>query len=191
MTPVFSKKLSLKRNFFMNAVLTVSSFLFPLLTFPYVSRILLPAGYGRLSFASSVISYFTMFAQARHPGLRHPGLRPGTRQFKRTVPHRRELLTLSRFTTALAYLFLGAVLLLLPRTAPGTGASWDSQPESSPNRYTYKWLYKALEQYVYITLRSLLLKTLALAATFLLIHSPQDLLLYAGISYLPPPPRTC
>ena len=43
----------------MNMLLTVSSLLFPLITFPYVSRILLPAGYGRISFAASVISYFT------------------------------------------------------------------------------------------------------------------------------------
>lgn len=47
----------------MNVVLTMSSFIFPLVTFPYVSRVLLPEGTGKVSFAISVITYFTMFAQ--------------------------------------------------------------------------------------------------------------------------------
>lgn len=38
---------------------------FPLITFPYVSRILLPIGTGKVSFATSIVSYFTLFAQLR------------------------------------------------------------------------------------------------------------------------------
>ena len=51
----------------MNAILTMSSFIFPLITFPYVSRILLPEGTGKVSFATSLISYFLMFAQLGIP----------------------------------------------------------------------------------------------------------------------------
>lgn len=60
-------KKSLKLNFVMNAILTMSQFIFPLITFPYVSRILLPEGTGKVSFATSVISYFAMFAQLGIP----------------------------------------------------------------------------------------------------------------------------
>ena len=58
---------SLKMNFIMNAILTMSSFVFPLITFPYVSRILLPEGMGKVSFATSLISYFGLFAQLGIP----------------------------------------------------------------------------------------------------------------------------
>ena len=51
----------------MNVILTMSSFIFPLITFPYVSRILLPEGTGKVSFATSLISYFSMFAQLGIP----------------------------------------------------------------------------------------------------------------------------
>lgn len=51
----------------MNVILTMSSFIFPLITFPYVSRILLPTGTGKVSFATSVVTYFSMFAQLGIP----------------------------------------------------------------------------------------------------------------------------
>ena len=51
----------------MNAILTVSSVLFPLITFPYISRVLLVAGNGKVAFATSVVSYFTMFASLGLP----------------------------------------------------------------------------------------------------------------------------
>ena len=62
-----TQKHSLKLNFVMNAILTMSSFIFPLISYPYVSRILLPEGTGKVSFATSLIAYFTMFAQLGIP----------------------------------------------------------------------------------------------------------------------------
>ena len=58
---------SIKKNFIMNIILTMSNFIFPLITFPYVSRVLLPSGTGKVAFATSVISYFSMFAQLGIP----------------------------------------------------------------------------------------------------------------------------
>ena len=55
------KTKSVKFNFIMNMILTASSFIFPLITFPYVSRVLLVEGNGYVSFATSVLTYFTMF----------------------------------------------------------------------------------------------------------------------------------
>ena len=53
---------TLKFNFLMNMLLTVSNFLFPLITFPYVSRVLSPIGTGKVAFAYSIVSYFSIFA---------------------------------------------------------------------------------------------------------------------------------
>ena len=61
------KNNSIKFNFIMNSLLTISSFIFPLITFPYVSRILLPEGTGKVSFVTSVVTYFNMFAQLGIP----------------------------------------------------------------------------------------------------------------------------
>lgn len=61
------KDKSIKMNVLMNALLTMSSILFPLITFRYASRILLPVGIGKVFFAISLVSYFSMFAQLGIP----------------------------------------------------------------------------------------------------------------------------
>ena len=45
-----------------------------------------------------------------------------------------------------------------------------------------EWLYKALEEYTYITIRSVIFKTMALAAMFLLIHQEKDYVLYGAVT---------
>ena len=58
---------SIKYNFIMNFILTVSNFLFPLLTFPYVSRVLQVEANGKVAFVSSVVSYFMMIGSLGIP----------------------------------------------------------------------------------------------------------------------------
>ena len=45
-----------------------------------------------------------------------------------------------------------------------------------------EWLYKGLEEYTYITVRSIVFKFVALVAMFLLIHSQGDYVIYSGIT---------
>ena len=62
-----AKVSSVKLNFVMNFILTLSGIIFPLITFPYASRILLPVGTGKVAFVTSVVSYFTMIGMLGIP----------------------------------------------------------------------------------------------------------------------------
>ena len=53
---------SIKRNFIFDLLNNITGLLFPLMTFPYISRILNPEGIGEVAFAQSIISYFVMVA---------------------------------------------------------------------------------------------------------------------------------
>ena len=53
---------SLKTNTFFNFIKTISTILFPLITFPYVTRVLLPANVGKVNFAVAFVSYFSLIA---------------------------------------------------------------------------------------------------------------------------------
>ena len=49
---------SLKLNAFFNVIKTITSLIFPLITFPYASRILLAEGIGKVNFSFSIIDKF-------------------------------------------------------------------------------------------------------------------------------------
>ena len=109
------KQKSLKLNFIMNALLTMSSFIFPLITFPYVSRILLPEGTGKVSFATSLISYFSMFAQLGIPtyGIRACAkVRDDKEELTRTT---QELVIINFVMSVISYTALAVALMLVPR----------------------------------------------------------------------------
>lgn len=57
-----TKKASIKKNFIYHFISQVLSLLIPLATAPYLSRVLRPEGNGQISYVTSIITYFTMFA---------------------------------------------------------------------------------------------------------------------------------
>ena len=66
---------SIKKNFIWNSILQVSALVFPLIIYPYASRIIGSEGIGKVSFATSVITYFSIIAQLGIPtyGIRSSG----------------------------------------------------------------------------------------------------------------------
>ncbi|MCD8068702.1 MAG: flippase [Lachnospiraceae bacterium] len=179
-----ANKVSLKLNFIMNAILTMSSFIFPLITFPYVSRVLLPVGTGKVSFATSLISYFSMFAQLGIPtyGIRACAKVGDNREkLTRTT---QELLIINLVMDVISYAVLILALLFVPRLQEDRTLYVVVSATILLTSVGMEWLYKALEQYTYITVRSVIFKLVALLAMFLLIHEQDDYVIYGGISIL-------
>lgn len=178
------KQRSLKFNFAMNSILTMSSFIFPLITFPYVSRILLPVGTGKVAFATSLISYFTMFAQLGIPmyGIRACArVRDDREKLTQTV---QELLLINLLMCVLSYTVLAVVLVRIPKFSEDRLLYIVVSANILLNALGMEWLYKAVEQYAYITFRSIVFKLLSLVAMILLIHEQKDYVLYGGITVL-------
>ena len=170
-----TQKKSLTLNFLMNAILTMSQFLFPLLTFPYISRILLPTGTGKVSFATSVVSYFALFAQLGIPtyGIRACAkVRDDKEALTRTV---QELFLINLVMSIIAYATLFGAIVFVPRL---------QQEKELFLIVGLTILFNALEQYTYITVRSILFKLIAILAMFLLVHEQSDYIIYGGISIL-------
>ena len=176
------KQKSLKLNFLMNILLTMSSFIFPLITFPYVSRVLGPAGTGKVSFATSVISYFSLFAQLGIPtyGIRVcAGIRDNKEELTRTV---HELLFISLITTLISYLALFIALFTIPKLRAEKPLLVVISASILLSAIGIEWLYKALEQYTYITVRSVIFKFIALVGMFFLVRSEKDYVAYGFIT---------
>lgn len=178
------KQKSLKINIIMNMILTMSSFIFPLITFPYVSRILLPDGTGKVSFATSLVSYFSMFAELGIPtyGIRVCAqVRDNREELTRTT---QELLIINLVMSAISYVALFLAIAFVPRLQNEKTLYIIVSFSIILTSIGMEWLYKALEQYTYITIRSVIFKFIALITMFLLIHKKSDYVIYGGISIL-------
>lgn len=175
---------SLKLNFMMNAILTMSSFIFPLITFPYISRVLSPVGTGKVAFAISFISYFLMFAQLGIPtyGIRACAkIRDNREELSRTA---HELLFINLIMSIISYVVLAFALISIPRLQEERTLYIIVSFTIILNAIGMEWLYKALEQYTYITARSIMLKFVALAAMLLFVHEQSDYVIYGGCTIL-------
>ena len=176
-----NKNTSVKLNFLMNAILTISAFIFPLITFPYVSRILLPEGTGKVSFATSVVTYFALFAQLGIPtyGIRACAkVRDNKEKLTRTV---QEIFIINIVMSLITYIVFFLVLNIVPRMQADKTLFITSSTILF-NAIGMDWLYKGLEKYTYITIRSIIFKFIALLAMFMFVHQKSDYIVYGGIS---------
>ena len=55
-------KKSIRINLLLNNLRNIISYIFPFITFPYITRILGPEKLGTVEYASSIVSYFALFA---------------------------------------------------------------------------------------------------------------------------------
>ena len=179
-----AEKKSLKLNFIMNAILTMSSFVFPLISFPYVSRVLLPVGTGKVAFATSLISYFLMFAQLGIPtyGVRACAKVRDDRAALTKTAH--ELLIINLVMSVISYAALFGAIFLIPQLREEKLLYIVVSLTIIFTTIGMEWLYKALEQYTYITVRSIIFKIVALVAMFALVRAEKDYIIYGGITIL-------
>ena len=176
------KTTSIKKNFIMNILLTMSSFVFPLITFPYVSRILLPIGTGKVSFATSIITYFSMFAQLGIPtyGVKACAkVRDNKKELSRTV---QEIMIINIAMCLIVYVVFVISLFVVPKIKQDYKLFLIISPLIIFNAIGVEWLYKGLEKYSYITKISIAFKFIAVILMFLLVHNKSDYIIYGGIT---------
>lgn len=173
---------SVKYNFIMNIILTASTFIFPLITLRYVSPILLPEGVGKVNVATSISQYFSMVAMLGVPtyGIRACAqVRDDRRKLSQTV---QEILLLNLLISIFVYIVYSIAVLKVPKMHDDATLYWIMSTTIIFNVIGVEWLYKGLEQYSYITIRSIIFKAVALVLMFLFVKNKGDYAVYGAIS---------
>ena len=173
---------SVKYNFVMNFILTASQIIFPLITFPYVARVLLASGNGKVSFAASATNYFVMVASLGIPthGIRACAkVRDDKEKLSKTV---HELFVINCVMTTIVVISFLFCVFYIPKFRVEKTLFLINGINIVLNVFGMNWVYQALEQYSYITIRSIFFKILSIILMFLLVHQPSDYILYGGIT---------
>lgn len=173
---------SIKENSILNVIKTISSIIFPLITFPYISRVLLPNNVGKINFGTSFISYFSMIASL---GITTYAIREcsAVREDKSKLGKKAsEIFSINICTTFIAYVLL-AVSLILFRKLDNYRVLIIIQ--STTILFTTlgaDWLNSAMEDFKYITIRTIAFQVISLLMMFCFVRTPDDYIKYAVIS---------
>ncbi|MFP3154179.1 flippase [Lachnospiraceae bacterium ZAX-1] len=176
------KEKSIKHNFALNSILQIASVLFPLISFPYVSRVLLPEGTGKVTLATAVVSYFSMFAMMGIPtyGIRVCAQVRNDKVKLSKAAH--EILMLNMLIATITSGVYIVTVFLNKAMYHEKVLYFICGSNLLLNVIGVNWLYSALEEYRYITVRSIAFKFVACIAMFALIQTKKDYIIYAAIT---------
>lgn len=168
---------SLKKNIFWNSLRTGSNLLFPLVTFPYVSRVLGPEPIGLFNYVTAIAAYFTLFASLGFPiyGVREiANVKDNPNKFTAIV---NAIFTANLLATLVVY----AIYVVTSIVIGG-----DNQLlyfiiglSVLMSCISFDWFYQGIEDFKYITIRSLVIKVISIAALFVFVRSEKDVIPYA------------
>jgi O-antigen/teichoic acid export membrane protein len=175
---------SIKINYIFNTILTLSNLLFPLITFPYVSRILGPEGIGKVNFSFSVATYFIMIAQVGIPvyGIKEISkVRENKQKLSKVFS---ELFTINTLMMLVAVLVYSIIFLFSAKMQAENALFIVAGISVFLSLFSIDWLYSGLEEYKFIALRSIFVKLISIIMLFIFVHNSDDYVIYAIITVL-------
>lgn len=173
---------SIKLNFVLNTTRMILTFLVPLITFPYVSRVLLPEGIGKVDFANSIISYFILFTALGIPtyGIREIArVRDNVEERSKTVW---ELTIVLVVSVLIGYLVYIPTIYFVPQFKTELLLFFIVSPTLFLSDFSYEWFFQGIEDQTYITIRFLIIKILQVISIFFFVRDSTDYPVYAAAS---------
>lgn len=169
---------SLKTNFIYNFILIGGNQLFALLVFPYISRVLGPENVGIVNFVDSAVDYFVAISMM---GIMSIGVREIAAS--RSDPARLDaafsgLFIVNLLFTALALLGLLAAYLLIPALASYPRMAALGAVKLICKFLMIEWLFCGLEDFKFISVRSLIIKFLYMVGVFVFVREASDYEVY-------------
>jgi O-antigen/teichoic acid export membrane protein len=167
----------------MNLIRVLMTIVFPLITYPYASRILSTAGVGRASYVATIVSYFQLIASF---GVNNYAIAEGAKI--RDDKHKlnkfvSEVFFINLVCMLLAYA-LFAVVFFIPKFDGYQGLLLISCSSILLTTLGMEWLFELLEEYEYITIRSVVFQAIALVMLFVFVRDRDDVAWYVLLTVL-------
>ncbi len=170
---------SVKKNFVYNLIYQLLLFIFPLITVPYVSRVLGTDGVGIYSYTYSIVSYFmliTLLGIENH----------GNRSIAKARDDKEKLS--KTFFSIYSIQFISGTLMILIYTCymlfinkQFTSVAWAQILYLVSALVDVNWFFFGLEEFKVTITRSGIVKILTLVLIFSFVKSQDDVLLYTLI----------
>lgn len=175
------KNQSLKKNIVLSTIYQILTMVIPLITTPYISRVIGADGIGIYSFTMSIQTYFSMFAAL---GTASYGAREIARNRNSKEDRSRlfwEIEILSIMTSTIC-LISWTIFILLNTQYQIYYIILTINLIST--MLDISWFYTGLEQFKYTIIQNSIFKIIGVIALFIFVKNPDDLGLYIGIMSL-------
>lgn len=173
---------SIRSNIVLNTVNTITSVLFPVITFPYAARVLLPEGIGTISFLNSIVSYIVLLSSL---GIPLYAVKKIAEVRDNEVLRNRTMLEILILNSALCvggYIIVGLLAWLVPEIHAQSKIFFALSLSILFTTIGVDWFYQAIEDFKYITVRAIIVRSIAAVCLFIFVRTPDDLLAYAFIT---------
>jgi len=176
--------LSTTRKYLHNLVFILSNILFPVVSFSYAARILGPEGIGKAQIVLNLAQYFVLIAALGIPVYGVREIAKAASNSTRLGKIFSELVCINLITTLI---LLGIYLVLILVTGWFT-ADIDlyllGGVSILAGFLSIDWFFSGSEQFEYLSVRSVAVKTVALVTLFLFVRDRQDIFIYLAINIL-------
>jgi len=172
----------LKKNILFNTLLSLSQLLFPLITFPYASRVLGPEAIGAVSFADNFTTYFLIFSALGIPlyGIRE--IAKVKNDQKKLGIVFSELLIIHLCTSFIAVLILFSISYFTERLKVNFGLYQIGMAIVMGSVFMAEWFFQGIEKFKFIAVRSVCIRLFTISLLFLFVHGIGDRDLYYGLN---------
>lgn len=175
---------SIKLNAVLNGIRTALNLVFPLITFPYISRTLTVNEVGKYNFSDSIVQYFLLIAAL---GIDKYAIREGAKyrdDRKKISAFASDVFTVNLISTIVSYFLLSIVLIFSNKLHPYLVCILILSTQIFFTTIGTEWIYSIFEEYSYITIRSIAFKIISIVMLFLFVRHSGDYLKYAAITVL-------
>ena len=173
---------SIKRNFGYNLALSFCGYIFPLITYPYVSRVLGVENIGICNFVDSLLNYFILFSVM---GVSSYGVREIARYAddKKTLQVIfSNLVCINGVGTIITAILLVVCTYTLQSLIPYKQYLLMGLIKLLFNMFLVEWLFQGLQEFKYITIRSICVRLFYLASVFIFVKSQDDSVVYYSLT---------
>ena len=178
-------KKNIKTNAVLNAIKSCLSLIFPLITYPYVLRILGATNLGKVSYVSSIVTYFSMFAML---GINSYAVREGSKirddknKINKLVS---ELFSINVLFMIISYCLLCIVLLFVKEFRGYYLLFAILGLSIALQVFSIEWVNTIYEDFLYITVRSILIYIVNIILLFIFVKQKENYIAYAILQIVP------
>lgn len=165
---------STRKNFVYNLMLTLCNYVFPLITYPYVSRVLGVTNIGICNFVDSIIDYYVLFSTLGTASY-------GVRAIAKYVDDRQKrdeifssLFVINLITTFVFLIILFITTHSLERLAPYRDFLYIGSLKLVFSLFQTNWLFQGMSDFKYITVRSVIVRCIFVVLVFLFVRTSND-----------------